>query len=53
MIYSEYNYGKRKDNDEPIDSYLVKDKDEIINLISRQINASIPLLEMEVKNKSS
>ena len=22
---------KRKDNDEPIDSYLVKDKNEIIN----------------------
>ncbi len=42
---------KRKDNDEPIDSYLVKDKDEIINLISKQINASIPLLEMEVKKQ--
>lgn len=42
---------KRKDNDEPIDSYLVKGKNEIINLISRQINASIPLLEMEVKKQ--
>ena len=42
---------KRKDNDDPIDSYLVKDKDEIINLISKQINASIPLLEMEVQKQ--
>lgn len=42
---------KRKDNDEPIDSYLVKDKNEIINLISKQINAAIPLLEMEVKKQ--
>lgn len=42
---------KRKDNDDSIDSYLVKDKDEIINLISKQINASIPLLEMEVQKQ--
>lgn len=42
---------KRKDNDEPIDSYLVKDKNEILNLISKQINAAIPLLEMEVKKQ--